>query len=486
MDAFTPASQLAAAIRSRRLSPVDLLETCLSRVDQVNPAVNAVIWRNDDEARAVAKQWEEIVVGGHEPLPPFAGVPIPVKDLTRVEGWPVTFGSRGARSEPSRRSELVVQALVRAGFVLCGRTNTPELGPLPVSENLRYGITRNPWDTTLTAGGSSGGAAAAVAAGMFPIAHGNDGGGSLRIPASCCGLVGLKPSRGRVPSLAAGWLGAATEGAVCRSVEDCAAVLDVISKPDAAAWFQAPRPAQPFQETLHAPRERLRVGVLVDAPLGTHVEPAPLAAVEHAASLLSAAGHHVEKATTVSVPVEVLGWFVTVMNTGSVEYPEVDYDNLEPYTAEQRRQAQAIDSLFLADALRHLQLMSRDVIASWGRDFDVMLTPTMATEPPPAGTVLEAAHAQPGGPPAEVLSMSIFSAAFNITGQPAVNLPLHWTRSGLPIGVQLVGAPYDEATLLQLGSQLEEMAPWVDRRPPEKAIERRPEAEEAGVKPPTS
>ncbi|MCW3028365.1 MAG: Amidase, partial [Solirubrobacterales bacterium] len=191
------ALELAGALRRRELSAAELVDQCLAAVDERNPQLNAVIWRNDEEARAAAAEADRRLAAGEEA--PFLGVPLPIKDLTPVAGWPVTFGSWGASEEPSKESELVVDALARAGFVLCGRTNTPEFGPITVAENLRYGITRNPWDTERSSGGSSGGAAAAVAGGMFPIAHANDGGGSIRIPAAYCGLVGLKPSRGRVP-----------------------------------------------------------------------------------------------------------------------------------------------------------------------------------------------------------------------------------------------------------------------------------------------
>ena len=199
---------------------------------------------------------------------PFLGVPLPIKDLTPVAGWPVTYGSRGAPAGMSEESELVLGALVQAGFVLCGRTNTPEFGVITVAENSRYGLSRNPWDLTRSPGGSSGGAAAAVAGGMFPIAHANDGGGSIRIPSSYCGLVGLKTSRRRGPRLAESWLGAVVEGVVARTVADSAAVLDAISGPDPLAWYNAPAPARPFAEEVRAEPGRLRIGLMAKAPLG--------------------------------------------------------------------------------------------------------------------------------------------------------------------------------------------------------------------------
>ena len=202
MDEYASALDVAAAIRTREASPLEVLDDCLARVDARNPELNAVIWRNDEDARAQAVELGERIAGGSEPIPPFAGVPLPIKDLLPVAGQPVTHGSRGAPDGPSAVSEPVADALVAAGFVLCGRTNTPEFGSITVTENDRFGVTRNPWDTSHTSGGSSGGAGSAVAAGMFPAAHASDGGGSIRIPASCCGLVGLKPSRGPPPSRA--------------------------------------------------------------------------------------------------------------------------------------------------------------------------------------------------------------------------------------------------------------------------------------------
>ncbi len=221
LDPSTPALELARSLRARELSAVELLDACIAAIDERNGELNAVIWRNDEDARAAAAEADRRLAAGE--AAPFLGVPLPIKDLTPVAGWPVSYGSRGGPAGVSEESELVVEALERAGFVLCGRTNTPEFGVITAAENLRYGISRNPWDTNRSPGGSSGGAAAAVAGGMFPIAHANDGGGSIRIPASYCGLVGFKPSRGRVPRLAQSWLGAVVEGVVARTVADSAA-----------------------------------------------------------------------------------------------------------------------------------------------------------------------------------------------------------------------------------------------------------------------
>jgi amidase len=454
-DPFASGLDLATAIRRREVSPVEALDRCLAEVDRLNGTVNAVVWRDDDEARKAAQEAER-VVGRTDPdlLPPFHGVPIPIKDLTPVEGWPVTFGSHAGPDGPSALGEIVVDKLRDAGCVLACRTNTPEFGPITVAENLRYGLTRNPWNPDRTPGGSSGGAAAAVAAGMFPMAHANDGGGSIRIPASCCGLVGLKPSRGRVPRLVQSWQGGVVEGVECRTVADSAAALDAVSGPDPLAWYNAPVPARPFADEVGA-----------DQPLGLPLADACAEAAGVAAGVLSDLGHHVEPVILDTLPQELLEMAVPIVWAGLVDYEGIDWPSAEPHNAAAWEQASATSLVDLARSIQGLQWRSREVVAHWGRDFDVLLTPTLSIEPPLAGAVLEAVHANPSEPAIPVLQMVAFTILFNITGQPAISLPLHRTAEGLPIGAQLVAGPWDEATLIRLGSALEQVAPWADRRP---------------------
>jgi amidase len=305
----TSALELAAALRRRELSSVELLDACLAAVDAHNDDVNAVVWRDDDAARAAARSADAALERGDDAA--FLGVPIPIKDLTPVAGWPVTYGSRGGPEGISEVGELTTEAFKRAGFVLCGRTNTPEFGPITVTENERYGITRNPWDLDRTPGGSSGGAAAAVAAGMFPLAHATDGGGSIRIPAACCGLVGLKPSRGRVPRLAQGWLGGVVEGAVTRTVADTAAVLDVLSGPDPRAWYNAPAPDRPFLEEAGREPARLRIGLMDHGPGGLPVEEPCAEAARRAAAALEELGHEVVPADVPTLSEDVVAPFLS-------------------------------------------------------------------------------------------------------------------------------------------------------------------------------
>jgi amidase len=466
VSALSPSSsalELAGALRRREISAAELLDACLEVVDRRNPELNAVIWRSDENARAAAREADRRLAQGEEA--PFLGVPLPIKDLTPVAGWPVTYGSYGASDEPSTRSEMVVDALVSAGFVLCGRTNTPEFGPITVAENSRYGITRNPWDPELSAGGSSGGAAAAVASGMFPIAHGNDGGGSIRIPASYCGLVGLKPSRGRVPRLSQSWLGAVVEGVLARTVADSATVLDVISGPDPLAWYNAPAPARPFAQELHSEPKQLRIGLMDRAPLGIPTEESCTAAARAAASALEALGHDVQEVEVPTIAEELIPSLIVLTQAGLADYEGVDWSKVEPHIAHARKLSSELGAFDYVVASRTLERFSRDQLIRWGRDFDVLLTPTSAILPPVAGSVLEAQHANPEQPVLEVVASVSFTAFGNVTGLPGISLPLHRTDTGLPVGVQLVGGPWDEATLIRLAAQLEQALPWAEHRP---------------------
>ncbi len=467
LDPRAPALELAAALRARELSSVELLEACLEAVDERNPQLNAVVWRNDEDARAAAAQADRRLADGEDGgRAPFLGVPLPIKDLTPVAGWPVSYGSRGGPPGVSEQSELVVEALQRAGFVLCGRTNTPEFGVITVAENSRYGISRNPWDPSRSPGGSSGGAAAAVASGMFPIAHANDGGGSIRIPASYCGLVGFKPSRGRVPRLAQSWLGAVVEGVVARTVADSATVLDAIAGPDPLAWYNAPAPARPFAQEPGTAPGALRIGLMAQAPLGIPTDPACAAAARSAAGLLEQLGHSVQEVEVPTISEEMVPPFIVLTQGGLADYEGVDWSAVEPHIAHQRRASGELGAYDYVLAARTLELLSRREVARWGRDFDVLLTPTSAILPPQAGAILEAQHAAPDQPVMDVVASVSFTAFGNVTGLPAVSLPLHWSEDGLPVGVQLVAGPWQDGPLLALAGQLEQGRPWAERRPP--------------------
>jgi amidase len=459
----SPALELAAALRARELSAVELLDACLAAVDERDGQINAIAWRNDEDARAAAAEADRRLAAGDGA--PFLGVPLPIKDLTPVAGWPVSFGSRGAPTGVAEESDPVIDALQDAGFVLCGRTTTPEFGLITVTESLRYGITRNPWDTSRSPGGSSGGAAAAVAGGMFPIAHAADGGGSIRIPASYCGLVGLKPSRGRTRCLAQGWLGGIVNGAEARTVADAAASLDAIAGPDPLAWYNAPAPARPFVEEVGADPGRLRIGLMAQAPLGIPTDDPCTAAARAAAALLEQLGHSVSEVEVPTVSEQLTPAFVVLAEGGLAEYEGVDWASVEPHSAHQRRHASELGAWDYALAARTLEKITRQEVARWGRDFDVLLTPTSAIVAPVAGEWLPAQHAAPDQPLFDLVRSVSFTAFVNVTGLPAVSLPLHWSEDGLPVGVQLVAGPWQEARLIALAGQLEQARPWADRRP---------------------
>jgi amidase len=458
------AIELAAALRAGELSAVELLDACLAAIDERNPELNAVVWRDDEAARAAARDADARLAAGD--AAPFLGVPIPIKDLTPVAGWPLTYGSLAAPEGPSEESELVVESLLAAGFVLCGRTNTPEFGVLTVAENSRFGASRNPWDPSRSPGGSSGGAAAAVAGGMFPIAHANDGGGSIRIPAAYCGLVGLKSSRGRIPRRAQSWLGAVVEGATTRTVADAAAVLDLTAGPDFLAWNNAVPPARSFAAEVGAAPGRLRIGLMAEAPLGIPTDPACVAAARDAAALLEQLGHEVAEVEVPTISAELVPAFTAMANAGLADYDGVDWEKAEPHNRHGHAVATGELSAYeYVVAARALEQLSRREVVRWGRDFDVLLTPTSAILPPLAGAVLEAQHAAPDQPTFETVASVCFAAYGNVTGLPAISLPLYWTDEGLPVGAMLTGGPFDEATLLRLGAQLEEARPWAARTP---------------------
>jgi amidase len=458
------ALELAALLRARELSSLELLDSCLAEVDRLNDEINAVIWRDDEDARAQARAADERLAAGEEA--PFLGVPLPIKDLTEVHGQPVTYGSRGRDMTPwEGKNEMVVDAFRDAGFVLACRTNTPEFGHITAAENLRWGITRNPWDPTRTPGGSSGGAAAATASGMFPVAHANDGGGSIRIPASCCGLVGVKASRGRTPRLSQSWLGAVVEGAVTRTVADSAAILDAISAFDPYAWYNAPAPERPFSAEVGADTGRLRIGLMDGGPGGMPIDPACGEAAREAAKALGELGHSIEPAEVKTVSEELIAPFILLVYGSLGEaIGDVDFTKVEPHIAAEFELGRTLPAVDYVAAVKRVERLSRELIAPWRRDFDVLITPTMGVPPPPAGTIMELAHANPGQPAELVIATVAFTAFANATGLPAISLPVH-ESDGVPIGAQLIGSPFDEATLIRLASALEQALPWADRQP---------------------
>lgn len=467
--AFCDATEQARLVASGEASPKELVEAAIARIEALNPALNAVVFELFDRARDAA--------ASSLPDGPFRGVPFLLKDfLAELEGTPFAESTRLSGDYVSTRTQELTARYLRAGFVVCGKTNAPEFAILPTTEPARFGPSRNPWDTTRTTGGSSGGSAAAVAAGMVPVAHANDGGGSIRIPASCCGLVGLKPTRGR-NSLSPGY-GDLYGGLVCehvlsRSVRDSAAVLDATHGPVPGDPYVAPplRGESFLAATQRDPR-RLRVGLVTTAANGAPVAPACADAASRAVATCESLGHEVVDAEIAVDGDEFVEHFLNVWAAGNawtlgwwesrVGHAAGEGD-LEPLTRALCEMGRSIDAGRYLGSVEVLQRISR-VVAATFEALDVLVTPTLAELPVALGTF--------DSPPDEPLlgllraaSFTPFTPIYNVTGQPAISLPLGWSDEGLPIGVQFATRFGDEETLLALAAQLERAAPWAPRRP---------------------
>jgi amidase len=461
---FRAATEQAALVRRREISPVELVDAYLARIEEVDPAINAFVTVAAEQARSGAAEAERRLMEGGE-LPPFHGVPIAIKDLNATAGLRTTCSTRTYADFVPEVDHNVVKRLKAAGFITLGKTNTPELGAFAVTESALNGACRNPWDTTRTPGGSSGGAAAALAAGMTPVAQGNDGGGSIRIPSSCCGLFGIKPARGRVsqgPELGDVLFGLDTDGPLARTVRDAAAVLDVMAGYETGDPYWATPPQRPFAEEVGVDPGRLRVAVTTLPMWQAPVHADCAAAAEDAAALLSDLGHTVVEAAPDWAGPEVFPSLRALFQTLTAYAGIEDLSALEPATRMLAVGGTRTSSIELIGALVALQAYARRVVAFWD-DYDVLLTPVLAQPPLPVGAVFEEEDAWQVG--SRMMDFMPFTAAANLTGQPAISVPLYWSADGLPIGVQLMGRPQDEVTLVRLGAQLEQARPWADRRP---------------------
>ena len=468
------AVELAALVRRRELSARELVQASLDRIAQLDPEIHAFTHVAPEAALAQA---DALDAASADEARPFAGVPIAIKDNRAVAGMPLTMCSDLFADVTPREDAAVVARLREAGFVIVGKTALPEMGILPTTESRRFGPTANPWAPHRTPGGSSGGSAAAVAAGMVPIAHGNDGGGSIRIPAACCGLVGLKPARGRVsagPDAGQSFL--AIDGVLTRDVRDSAAVLDVLAgyEPGDATW--APPPAAPFRDALDAPEARgraLRIGLALNPALdGATVDPLCLQAAHDAAALLEGLGHDVSEVTPPWSDPRLLGRFtaafgplsaMTVAAGGRLAGREPTEADVEPLTWEMVTLARAQDTLTYLMAQNTLERTARALVA-FMLDYDAILTPALGMRPVPTGEI----HGR-GPDPLDHFERSghftPYTAVINVTGQPAISVPLYHGEDGLPTGVQLIGPPVGEELVLGLAAQLERALPWSERVP---------------------
>ena len=461
--------RLAELVKGGEVTAQELLEAAIARVETRNGSINAVVNRMYDEAKAA------IAMG--LPAGAFAGVPYLLKDLgVYYTGTVTSAASTFLRDAVADHDSEMVLRLKRAGLVIFGKTNTSEFGLSTSVEPRLFGPTRNPWNLDCSAGGSSGGAAAAVAAGILPMAHATDGGGSIRIPASCCGLFGLKPTRARNPmgpDLGEGWNGASTGHAVTRSVRDSAALLDATAGPDVGDPYWAPPPSRPYLSEVGAEPGRMRIAFATTAWNGQPVDPECVTAVAEAAKLCETLGHHVEAASPI-IDAELLGQAsriiisahtrATLEARGDALGRLPNPDDVEPVTWTMAEFGRTASASAYARAIVSIHRIGR-AVGGFFKRYDVLLTPTMCKPPHKLG-VLTMDGADSAAYMQAILATIAFTSLFNSCGNPAMSVPLHWSADGLPIGVQFAAAFGDEASLFRLAAQLEAARPWWQRRPP--------------------
>ncbi len=459
---------LAELVRTKKATAQELLETALARSSAVNPKINAIVIDHEDVAR---KQLKEGLPQG-----PFTGVPFLLKDLGAALKGTVTTGSmKLLREAVADEDSTYVARIKAAGMTIFGKTHTPELGATTTSESRLFGKTRNPWNLERIAGGSSGGAAAAVAAGIIPLAHATDGGGSIRIPAACCGLFGLKPTRARTPSgpkRGEGWGGMSIGHCVSRSVRDSAALLDATAGPALGDPYFAPKQDRPYLDEVKQAPGKLRVALSVTPSIQAPVHADCVAAVRDAGKLLESLGHHVEEVTPSLNGMEIMmaqGVVISANIAAAIDEAAALHgraarsDDVERANWYRVERAREVDSSAYAKAMTVIHQVSR-TLATFMEKYDVILQPTVAQPPLPLG-VVNLDREDIDGLFRDLIGFVPFTGLYNISGQPSMNVPLSWNAQGLPIGTMFTARFGDEATLFRLAAQLEQARPWADRRP---------------------
>jgi amidase len=459
---------LAQLVRGGDVSVPELVEAAIARAEQLDRRINAVVYRDFDRAREMA--------AGPLPDGPFTGVPFLVKDFgISVAGWPCTSGSRFCAELVDREDSGLTRRYREAGVVMLGRGASSEYGIVGNVETSLFGATRNPWNTDHIAGGSSGGSAAAVAAGMVPMAHASDGLGSIRIPAACCGLVGMKPTRDRVPNMPDGFdyaLGFCTDHVVTRSVRDSAAMLDATGLPEPGSPYAIPAKAGPFLDEVSRRPGKLRIAWSSDTPSGPPLDPEVLQVLEHTAAALAALGHEVRgesigvdhrAVARARAPVSAANFAAGMRRVIDRVGREPREDELEPMTWAALQGSRAVTGEQAFWGYQELRMLTRGVVGRFD-SFDVYLCPVM-TAPPPRIGFSDPASVTPRDLGRRQMALFPFAALFNFTGQPSLSLPLGMSAQGLPIGMMFTGRYADEATLYRLAGQLEKELPWAQRRP---------------------
>jgi len=456
---------LAGLVAKKKIKASELVEEAIRRAEALNPKLNAIVFKDYDNARAAAKGKQKGV---------FAGVPFLIKDIAALtKGMPTRQGSRFMPDIPSDHDMILVERYRASGLIPLGKTNVPEFGLVPTTESKLYGPARNPWNPEHSTGGSSGGSAAAVAAGIVPLAHANDGGGSIRIPASCCGLVGLKPTRARMtygPDMSEGLDGLASDHVVSRSVRDTAAALDATQGSVAGDPYWAPPAEKSYLEAMKRKPKKLRIAVSTKKLDGRDQHPDCLAAVKHAARLCEKLGHEVEEAAPALDQTAMMPGFMILWSCGLA----AGIDGLGKLTGQiPSRQLfegltwglyQMGKSIPASDYLQAKMMLdgAARIMAKFHETYDVWLTATLGGPPVKLGT-FDMEEEDPAKAFAPLIDYVPFTAMQNVTGQPSINLPLYWNREGLPVGTQFVGRYGDETTLLKLAGQLEKAQPWAQR-----------------------